>query len=218
MKKLKARTLWIICAILALVAIGLIVLVTQVNGSFTKVIIVLIAVDFIALTMMIQTASFNTFKFKPKTNYKVKDYNGKFDALEDNLKELKYQKRTLPYGISYLLIDNDTAYKCSIIKNFNLYFNPEEKNEEVKENKRLNDCTKFIGVEIFESIDEENLKKLPDFTIQGDKVYLTSLLYQEPDKFKCLNYEEPKDLFKEPFDKLINDLGLSEIDNNDNLN
>ena len=216
MRKLKARTLWIICAILALVAVLLIVLVTQVPNNWTNVIIVLIAVDFIALTMMIQTASFNSFKFKPKTHYKVKDFNGKLEELENNLNKLKYQKRALPYGNSYLLIDNKTAYKCTIIKNFNLYFNPEETNEDSNGNKKLDECNKFISLEIFESIDEENLKKLPDFTIQGDKVYITALLYQEPDVFKCLNYEEPKDIFKESVDKIINDLGLKE--DNTNIN
>lgn len=210
MRKLSKKTIWILVGVLFLLAILLIILCTFAEGNWPKVLMVLLAIDFIALTILVQWASFQTFRFKAKPiNYPTKDYIGSFEALEGNLKNTGFKERKEAYGKSYLKIEGAIAYKCSLILDVEKYFNPEEQPAS-QPNKDLEKCSKFIGLEIFHHIDEANLAKLPDFSIQGNNLFYTALLYQENDLFKCLNYVEPNGGFKEGFNKLIEGLALKE--------
>lgn len=213
MKKIKTRTLWISIAIAFILAIGLIVACTQVKGNWTKVIIVLLAVDFIYLTLAVQMASYKTFRYKAKpVKYPTKDFEGDFDLLRTNLLKKNYKERKTPYGSSFLKVIGDTAYKCVLVEHTDKYFNQEPEEQVSSTNRDLEKCTKFIGMEIFYNIDEANLIKLPDFSLCGKNIYYTALLYQENRLFKCLNYIEPKDGFKEGFDTLLQHIGLTEKD------
>jgi len=212
MKKLSKKTTWILVGVLFLLAILLIILCTYAEGNWPKVLMVLLAIDFIVLTILVQWASFQTFRYKAKpNNYPVKDYIGSFDSLEGNLKNKGFKERKEAYGKSYLKIEGAVAYKCALVLDVDKYFNPEEVKEEANPNKELEKCSKFIGLEIFHHIDEVNLPKLPDFSLQGNNIFYTALLYQENDLFKCLNYIEPNEGFKEYYDKLIDGLDLKEL-------
>ena len=187
MRKLSKKTNWILVGVLFLFAMLLIALCTFAEGNWPKVLMVFLAIDFIVLTILVQWASFQTFRFKAKPiNYPTKDFAGSFEELENNLKKVGFEQRKEAYGKSFLKIDGTNAYKCSIVVDVEKYFNPSEEKEQSKPNKALEKCTKFIGFDIFHHIDENNLVKLPDFSLQGNNIFYTALLYQEENLFKCL--------------------------------
>lgn len=212
MKRLSKKTLWIMVAVAFLLAIVLIVCCALASGVWGNVIVVLLVIDFIFLTIGVQVAAFQTFKYKPKLQKcPQKDFEGKYDDLKKHLLDLKYKERKTPYGSSFLKIIKDTAYKCVLVDDVEKYFaEPTEETNTSSSNKDLDKCKRFIGLEIFYQIDEANLVKLQDFTFQGKNVYYTALLYQENDLFKCLNYQEPKDEFAQDFNTLLSHLNMRE--------
>ena len=212
MKKIKARTLWIIVGILFLIAVGLIFAVQYTNDVLNKVCLVSLIVCFILITILIQFASFKSFGGQRNIKYKTKEYETSIDNLEDKLIELGYKKTKRVYGNSYLLIDNKHAYKVSIINSSNAYFSNTEEDKS-KPNKELDKCETFLGLELFNEIDEDNFKKLVEFSIQTKNIYYTAFVKMDNGNYKCLNYEKPNEIHKNCYDKLMNDLGLKEIIN-----
>lgn len=212
MRNIKARYLWISVGICFLIAAGLIVGVTFTHGAWTQVCIVLIAVVFIYMTIAIQMASVKTFKYKPKPkNYLTKSYLYPTLDMDENLKKIGYKPRVTPYGISYLKVDKTNAYKIVLVRNCEKYFNQEEQNDTSSPNKSLEKCKKFIGFEIFYDYDEDTLRKLPDFNLQGSNVYYSGL-YIEDNKITCPNYIEPTEDFSELYEVIKSDLMLKDVE------
>ncbi|MBE6136862.1 MAG: hypothetical protein E7176_00500 [Erysipelotrichaceae bacterium] len=211
MKKLSKKATWIIVAALFVLAILLIIACTFAQGNWPKVLMVILGIDFIALTLLIQRASILTFRYKPKTNYITKDYTGEFDSIPASLKKCGFTERKEAYGKSFLWIEGTIAYKCNLVLDIEKYFNQQvEEETNTKPNKALEKCDRFIGFEVFKEIDEDNLVKLPDFSLQGTNIYYTALLYQEDNLFKCLNYLEPDEKFVDAFNRLLSCLNLEE--------
>lgn len=210
MKKIKARYVWITILILFLLALALVYGCTQATGTMNTVLIVFLAIDFIAMTILIQVAGAKTFRYKPKKiNYPTAEYEADPNIIKGNLKKLGYKERITPFGASYLAIYNKTALKVTIINNDEAYFNPENKDTS-KPNHSLDNCTGFIGFEIFMSMNKENQEKLPDFSIQGQNVYYTAFLYDDENNcFKCFNKVEPEEQFVAGYNKLISDLDFN---------
>ncbi len=213
MRRLTRKTLIIIILIELILGVVLIFATTKATDIASKVLLVATVVDFIALTFTVQALGFKSFKPK-RIKYPTKDYKSKyeFDDLSKilTLNGFKMTKRN--YGDTYLLIDNKTAIKISLISDYNTYFDNEQNEDNNKPNSGLDKCEKFIGIEIFKEIDEANLDKIPLFTIQGKNVYFTALLYQNEKSFKCLNYELPNEDFSLSFDKAMNILNMQEED------
>lgn len=217
MRKINTKVLWISVAVAFVLAIGLILLCSQVDEKWNKLVIVLLAIDFIYLTIAIQVASFKTFSYKAKKEiYPTKDYNGSYDDIYNKLKDLGYKERKTHYGYSFLKIDGTNAYKCVLVNDYDKYFNENKSDESNKPNKDLEKCKVFVGLELFKSIDEANLAKLQDFSFQGNNIYYTCLLFQDKNLFKCLNYVEPNIAFKEAFNKLLSDINITELIEDDN--
>lgn len=212
MRNIKARYIWISVAVCFVLAGLLIFAVTKTTGMWTNVVIVLIAIVFIYMTVAIQIASTKTFRYKakpikyPTIEYSVNDLD--FDAV---LKKNGYKPRYTPYGAIYLKIVGINAYRVSVIKNFEKYFNQEESNEQAPANKELAKCQKFIGVEIFTEYDEDVLRKLPDFSLQGNNIYYCGF-YLEENKIVCLNYIEPNEIFAELYSNIKDDLQAKAIE------
>ncbi len=213
MRNIKTRYLWISVAISFLIAVGLIIGVTFTKGAWTQVCIVLIAIVFIYMTITIQIASVKSFRYKPKPkNYPTKSYLYPTEDMDENLKKKGYKPRVTPYGISYLKVDKTNAYKIVLVRNCEKYFNQDEdQNNTTSPNKSLEKCKKFIGFEIFYDYDEDALRKLPDFNLQGNNVYYSGL-YIEDNKITCPNYIEPTEDFSELYETIKNDLMLKEIE------
>lgn len=208
--KIKTRTIWISVLISFILAVGLIVGVTQTKGAWTNVVIVLLAIDFIYMTIAIQFASTRTFRYRMKPKkYPQKKYV--FDpSIENKLTAMGYQQRNTPYGQSYLKVDKEHAYKVVLVKNKEKYFNQEQQNNaRPSSNKALEKCRKFIGFEIFLDWDEEVLRKLPDFCIQGENVYYAAFYYDQT-VLICPNHEDAKEGLAPLFDALVGDLKMEE--------
>lgn len=211
MKKIKARYIWITIGVLFLIAIGLIFAVQKTTDVLNKICLVSLIVVFILITILIQVASVKSFSGKKLIKYKEKEYKTDISNLEDNLLNLKYKRTKRSFGNTYLLIKDKIAYKVSFIESSINYFTNSGE-DDVKPNKELDSCKAFIGIEIFNEIDEENIDKLKEFTIQTKNVYYTSIVKLDNGNYKCLNYDEPNDNHKEFYNNLFNDLGLIEIE------
>lgn len=217
MKNIKARTLWIIVAVLFVIVIGLIFLCPNTDGALNTIIIIGIAISFLAITFLVQAASFKSFKPKQKAqNYIVKEYiyDGNIETL---LMKKGYEKRNKTYGKSYLKIDGNYAYKVVLVENIENYFK-EDPNDVGEPNPKLDSCEKLIGIEIFLEIDEASIRKIPDFSFQGKNVYYTALVKQDNDRYVCMNYLEPNDDNIKIYEELFQDLELKEIIMEDNKN
>ena len=209
MNKIKVKYLWILIAILFVIGCLLVFTVTLTEGFWTDVFIVLIAIDFIVMTLAIQVASSKTFKYKRKEMvYPQKEYSFS-KGIEVTLKKQGYKLREFPYGNSYLKIVNQTAYKVVFVKDYEKYFAAGEEESTGSSNKDLAKCTKFIGFELFLKYDEETLKKLVDFCMQGEKIYYAGFYY-ENNVLVCPNYIEPNEGFSSIIDVMYKDLNMKE--------
>ena len=213
MRNIKARYLWITSLVLFLAGVGLIFACIYTSGGLNRVMVVIMAIDFVLLTFTIQFATTKSMRFKPKkANYITKEFKNT-NKLSKVLDEKGFEKRTRSYGDSYLLVNNKNAYKVVLVSDPLTYFNNDEYNEEVKkENTELDACNVFIGVEIFLSTNSDLISKLPDFTLEGGRIYYTALEYKGNDNYLCHNYVEPNKDHIEAFNNLFLMLGF--IDNN----
>ena len=213
MRNIKARYLWITSLVLFLAGVGLIFACVYTSGGLNRVMVVIMAIDFVLLTFTIQFATTKSLRFKPKkANYITKEFKNT-NKLAKVLEEKGFEKRTRSYGDSYSLINNKNAYKVVLVSDPVSYFNNDEDNEEVKkENTELDACNVFIGVEIFLSTNSDLISKLPDFTLEGGRIYYTALEYKGNDNYLCHNYVEPNKDHTEAFNNLFLMLGF--IDNN----
>ena len=212
MRNIKARTLWVIVVIELLVAVGLIFACIYTKDILNKVMIVLMTAVFILMTFTIQAATFKSFKYKPKKNFKTKTYVNDNDLYE-KLLDLKFELRERSYGKSYIKIEGKSAYKVVLIADPNGYFHHENELDDDNNDKlgeRLDKCNNFTAIEIFLNSNAEVKEKIADFTIQVEKIYYTALEKADDNKYLCYNYEKPNDKHKEDYEKLLEMLGFSE--------
>ncbi len=208
LKNIKAKYLWMGVAGLFLIAIGLIVGCSYADDTLNKILIVFLAIDFILLTILIQLASLKSFKYKPKLKkLPKKSYQGEINS--ESLKKAGFKEKSVEFGKSYLYIASDVAFKINLINDTKLYFYPTA-SDNSKPNKALDRCNRLIGIEIFEEPNEDTMLKLPDFSMQGDKIYYTALAHRN-NSYECVNYIEPNERFNEDFLKLLKLLELEEI-------
>ena len=213
LKNVKARTLWIITLVVLLIAVGLVVSLMFVKSEYNTLMLVLIVISFVMLTILIQVASFKSFKFKPKEIPTIKkEYKVNSDLIAV-LRKDKYKERTKSFGVSFLKISKPNAFKVTIINDIEIYYNNEEIDNSSYE-KELDKCDRMIGLEIFLNFREEDLIKFKDYSLQAKNIYYTCLYFDE-DRFVCPNYIEPDLNHKRNFDELFNELGLKELENED---
>lgn len=209
MKNIKTKTIWLIILLSFLLAIGLIVGCAYTDGGLNTFLIVLLVINFIFITIAIQIATYKTFKYKAKPiKYPIKDFECNVD-LYNKLKELKFIERTVSYGYSFLLIDGKQAYKVVLVNNMDLYLDNSVEDNKGEGNKKLNQCNRFIGMEIFYDTNEEDIKRLPDYSIQASNIYYTALSKID-NGYRCHNYLKPIDNHKDSLNCLFNMLEMKE--------
>jgi hypothetical protein len=217
MKNIKLKYVWLSIILAFILSCVLVYLCSITEGMLLTVMIVLLVITFIYMTIAVQYAGAKTFKYKPKKIiYPTISYECELNDIETTLKKCGFKERKVPYGLSYLKIKNKIAYKVVLVKEENKYFNQEEETQEVPVNKELEKCEKFMGFEIFIDISQENLYRLPDFSIQGKNVYYTAYYISNENELTCLNYVEANEDYKEAYNNLINDLKFKEINQEDN--
>lgn len=219
MKEIKLKYVWLSVVIAFILSCVFIYLCSIAEGALLTITIALLVITFIYMTIAVQYAGAKSFKYKPKKIiYPTINYECEVDNLEETLKKAGFKERNAPYGLSYLKTKNRVAYKVVLVKDEDKYFNQEEDNQEAPVNKELEKCTKFIGFEIFINISEENLYRLPDFSIQGKNVYYTAYYVSNKKELTCLNYLEPNADYNEAYNNLIKELKFNEIKLEENIN
>ena len=209
--KIKTRYIWLMALILFLLAIGFILLAIYTpTGMSNKLFVVLMTIDLILFTFVIQWGIQRSIKFKPKKiEYETKLYESNLD-FDDALKNNKFDLRNRSYGRSYIKIEGKNAYKVVLVNDPEGYFNSDNSDSTDKNlAKRLDRCETFTAVEIFLNTNDEIKSKIADFTLQGDKVYYTAL-ERIDDGYLCHNYEEPSEIHKLNLAHLYEYLGLTE--------
>ncbi len=210
LKNIKARTLWIITGVILLLVIGLVILIPIVDKQFTTLIIVFMVIGFVLLTILIQVASYKSFKFKPKElPVEIKEFTTELDIIQ-TLKKNKYKERNKSFGVSFLKVSKPNAFKVTVITDIEAYYNPSD-TDNSNSDKELDNCDRMIGLEIFLNYKEEDLPKFKDYSLQGNNIYYTCLYKTEDNKYVCPNYLEPIENHKKNYDTLFNELGLKEI-------
>lgn len=209
-KNIKAKTLWILTAVVFVITIGLIVLLTQVSREYNTVIVVFMIIGFVLMTFLIQAASYKSFKFKAKKIPVIeKEYETDLDIISE-LRKNKYKERDKSFGVSFLKVSKPNAFKVSIITDIHAYYSPQE-SDNSKGDKELDSCDRMIGIEIFENYNAEDLEKFRDYSLQGNNIYYTCLYKVDDNKYICPNYIEPLENHKKNFDALFEELGLKEV-------
>ena len=205
--RIKTRYLWISIAVCFLMAVGLIIGITFLEKPWTTVVIVILAIIFIYMTLAIQVASTKTFRYKPKkVDYPTKEFELKQNDINEIIKSKGYKKRTVPYGLSYIKVIKDSAYKIVLINDSKKYFEPNDESK-IEGDKSLDKCKRFIGFEIFLDYNEEVISKLVDFNIQGNNIYYGGF-YLNENKLICPNYVEPSEIFNDLYYTLLTDLDI----------
>ena len=209
MRKLSAKVLWIITAVLFVLAIIDIIVIPHTVNPYNKVLTVILIIIFLLITILIQFATYKSFSKKRKIKYNTMEFESNIEDFKDELLNIEYKRTSRKYGDSFLKIDNKIAYKVTIVNDSLKYFNNDEEDNH-KANKELDRCNTFCAIEIFLSVTEDVLNKIPDFMIQTDKIYYFALVKTEEGYYRCLNYEKPNDNHIESVNNLLNDLGLKE--------
>lgn len=212
MKKISAKVLWIIVAVMFLIAIGIIIAIPNVVKPYNNILTVILIIIFLLLTLLIQFATYKSFNGRRKIKYKTIEFKTDNEDFESTLLKNEYKKEIRKYGTSFLKIKDKKAYKVTLVDDCDKYFDFDENDNNQKPNKELDKCKTFMGIEIFFNVTEEALKKIPDFTIQADKIYYTALVKTEDGNFRCLNYEKPSNTHNEQFDNIMHDLALERIE------
>ena len=210
LKNIKARYVWILIAVLFLVAIGLIFAILNAPNGANQALTIILVIVFILITFLVQFATYKTFSARQakKMNYPTKTFKTE-ENLSEKLLDLKYKKSERGYCDSYLKIENKIAYKVVLINDIEKYYNHDE--EAYEADKRLDSCKAMIGIEIFNEVSVDALKKIPDYSFEVKNIYYTALVLKEDGTYVCLNYIEPNEYHKEYVSKVFNDLGLTEL-------
>lgn len=209
LKGIKARTLWIITAVIFLLVIGLVILLPFIGSEYSSLVLTFMIIGFVLLTILIQWASFKSFKYKPKKEPTTPIIFTTELNIEEVLLKNKYKVRNRGYGISYLKIDRPNAFKITIVKNSEAYFNPDDK-EVAEGDKELDKCDRMLAFEIFLDYKEEDIIKMCDYSIQGKNIYYTAFYLNSNNEYVCPNYKAPEEVHKINYNRIIKELGFVE--------
>ncbi len=150
-------------------------------------------------------------RFKRKVKPKV-FYLESLKFLDSSMKKVNVEIKSLKYGISYLYIRNKVAYKILVVNDVDAYFNSLEDTSEKKleKNSKLEQCEKFLAFEIFETNDEEFIKKIELYNFQTEKVYYGGFYYvAESRALVQAQFEAPFEAHHDNYEFIINLIGMA---------
>ncbi len=177
-KMSKAKS-WLLFGVSIVVACLSVFLAYAVSSQTVGTIIMVIA--FLFSSFMLQVALSKTIRVKEKkVNYISNEYEVEdFNRLEESLRKEKFNSHKTSFGTAFIKIENKVAYKVILITNVENYLNQTEQDKSGKTTKGIDDCTSFVGFEIFREIDDTISSKIKDFSFQGDKVFYEGFYYIE---------------------------------------
>lgn len=213
LKNIKAKYLWIACAIVFLITISMIILLVTVPNINTTFITVVMIIGFVLMTFLVQAASMKSFRYKPKKEKSNPVFYQTDKDLLEVLRKNKYKERKRSYGLSFLKIQKPNAFKVTLVTDPDAYFNPSDE-DNTEGDKELDKCDRMIGFEIFLNYREEDVERFRDYSIQGKNIYYTSFyrISEDSNQYICENYLEPEECHKRNYDSLMEELGLIKIE------
>lgn len=207
LKNLKTRYLWIMFGVMVVVS-GLMTFVcTTINNQTLSLIILIILYLITGAFFEMAIARLFERKHQIKYNEVIYEYVKEEDIVE-SLRKNAFNSHKLSYGKAFIKIVDKTVYKVIFIKDMNNYKNPSEEDSKGTKTKGIDDCTKFIGVELFYDYDDEMKEKIRDFSFCGEKVYYTGL-YVKEDSLVKPNHIPPTEDFKDDYDNFMKILGIN---------
>ena len=209
MRQIKKRYLWL--TFLISLVVGVLIILELSKQEDNSLLLILMVIDFVIMTISLNTAVSRSFKYKPKPKKcVVKTYNGPSSKeIDKNLLKLGFNKKGARFGHGYIKVDGKTAYKIVIIDEPTKYFTTAENiANEAKENDKptagIDQCEKFFGFEIFMKVDEEVKKKILDFSFQGKNIFYDGLYFDsEIGKYVEPDHLNPKPDFVDGYNKML---------------
>lgn len=214
-KQIKTRYLWL--TFVVTLALGVLLILWSTRAENNTFPLILMVIDFIIMTMCINTAISRTFRYKPKKRkYLVKKYQGPTSKeLDSSLVKQGFIRKGVRFGHGYMKIEGTTAYKIVAIDEPDKYFvSADTIASETKEETAtpgLEDCTKFIGFEIFFTATETVKEKITDFAFQGKNIYYDGLYFDNDENlFIEANHVKPNDEYQKEYERMLEFIGFTE--------
>lgn len=177
----------------------------------TSFLIITSLLCFISMSVIVNELTRRMMDKKYQAKFVSMPYEASIQTLIQILKDNKANEVTMPYATSYLLIKDKCAYKFLFVTDNEGYFGNKEVQSNSKGNKKLEECTKFYGFEIFVNVDNIIIKKLQQYTFQSDKIFYTAF-YELEDKLVQAHYEEPLIEHKDNFENILKLMEMKKYD------
>ena len=204
MKNIKARYFFIIAGVALALAIGTVFLIPILNGNWTYFFIALLVIFFIITTFAVQLGTRNIFIAKnQKKIYNTISFESDAD-FKDELINAGFKASKYKFGFVLKKIIDKKLYKVVLVTNNEEYFKFDEKEND---NLNVSSCKLLIGIEVFYKEDEDVIKKAPDYSLDLNNIYYTSLIKGDGNEYVIPDYLESQN-HKEDFEYLLNILKL----------
>lgn len=210
---LKAR--YYLIMFLAMTIIDVVLCVFILRTSNNTLNIILLVVAFLITGSLFDLFISKVFQAKREEKmYIEKRYSITDLPISEKLKG--FNKRSLPYGDVYSLVENRCLYKVTIVNNISEYhtFTPDENDKD--KTPGVDKAIKMVGFEIFVDTDDELKKNIKGYAISSSKIlydafYLENGILVEP------NHYDPDKNLEEEYNKLVERLGIKGEEGNNNI-
>ena len=211
-KNLKARHLFILAFVMIVVDVLLIIGLMHINNR--KVAMILLIICFLITASLLNSAIFKAFSDKKnKCNTVIHGFKG-IDFMHDSLKD--FTINSYEYGDVYSKVIDKCAYKVTFVKDYSKYNELKNEDSNYKKTPGIDDAKWMIAFEIFTELNPDLERKLPLYSISGEKLYYEAL-YIDGDKIIEADYIEPYTYLLDKYKKLSNLVGIYDEEENTNL-
>jgi hypothetical protein len=211
-KKIKARYLFIMFFVMLVVDILLCLLTMKLNNKTLSMIILVVA--FLITGSILSNAMYKVFIDKgAKTNKVVHKFKGE-EFMKENLKDFTTNVR--PFGVVYSKVIDKCAYKVTYVTDYSKY-TTEDDNNNYKKTPGVDEAKWMIGFEIFSEMNDDLKRKLPLYSMSGEKLYYLGM-YIDNDNIIEADHIEPYTYLKEKYEKLLDILGIYDENVEEDIN
>lgn len=211
-KKIKARYLFIMFFVMLVVDILLCLLTMKLNNKTLSMIILVVA--FLITGSILSNAMYKVFIDKgARTNEVVHKFKGE-EFMKENLKDFTTNVR--PFGVVYSKVIDKCAYKVTYVTDYSKY-TTEDDNNNYKKTPGVDEAKWMIGFEIFSEMNDDLKRKLPLYSMSGEKLYYLGM-YIENDNIIEADHIEPYTYLKEKYEKLLDILGIYDENVEEDIN
>ncbi len=212
LKKIKARYLFMMFFVMLIIDVLLILLMMRINNKTISLIV--LVVSFLITGSILSNAMYKVFTLKGmKTNKIIHKFKGE-EFMKENLKDFTTNVR--PFGIVYSKVIDKCAYKVTYVLDYSKY-SAEDDNKNYKKTPGIDDAKWMVGFEIFNEMNDDLMKKLPLYSMSGEKLYYLGM-YIDNDNIIEADHVEPYTYLKEKYEKLLDILGIYDENVEEDIN